>query len=158
MDPHIRLVEFNRAQTARRTVFPDPSDRLARRRLPSGALTTGIAPRPVARRPQGPGVARVLPFASDVEALGCTARCQRPRIDRARPQARAPDFVVSTNWRGLLAVLADREASRFSLRVRSRVTALLFGSVAFGRPPTRPVLKHGPRSLARARVIGSLET
>ena len=34
----------------------------------------------------------------------------------------------------------------------------LLGSVANGRFPVRPVLKHGPRSLTRAQVTGRYET
>jgi hypothetical protein len=42
--------------------------------------------------------------------------------------------------------------------VRARLAGVASGQWRIGRQPTRPVLKHGPRSLACARVMGSHET
>ena len=57
------------------------------------------------------------------------------------------------DWLGLLAVPADRGCLGTSF---TPVDAQ--GLWRIGRFPIRPVLKHGPRSLTCARVMGSYET
>ena len=63
--------------------------------------------------------------------------------------------VVGFDWGGLLAVRSD------CLIIVVGVASLSNGANGLrpiGRHPVRPVLKHGPRSLTRARVIGFHET
>ena len=70
--------------------------------------------------------------------------------DRGSPAAaRAPLPRCSFDWRGLFTVLADcLRRSGGALPCRHQ------GLWLVGRHPIRPVLKHGPRSLTCARVIG----
>jgi len=92
----------------------------------------------------------------------CVRReCYRPgrRWPSGRPwtqprplMARAAGALGAIKWGGLFSVLSDRVPSALAL------PSWRSGSVASRRPSTRPVLKHGPRSLTCARVTGFYET
>ena len=70
---------------------------------------------------------------------------------RARPRARAPGLRWAFDWSGLISVLSDRVWCMGSGCPELGTQ----GQWRLGRHPIRPVLKHGPRSLTSARVIGS---
>lgn len=100
----------------------------------------------------------------------------RPVTEGERPPPRPLRSLVGyvetrplPQWRGRGALLPAGSVDRcglFPVRHRPRLGARLRvchrlrvpGVRGEGRPPTRPVLKHGPRSLTRARVQGSVET
>lgn len=90
----------------------------------------------------------------------------RPPCDRGRETATAPAPLFggagvprsppgTVDRCGLFPV---RHRPRLGARLRVRRRLRAPGVRGEGRPPTRPVLKHGPRSLTRARVQGSVET
>ena len=92
-------------------------------------------------------------FGRSVIAPGAAGRLGERGNRRARPKARAAAVVGLFDWRGLFAVLVD---CWLSIGEPSRVGAQ--GRWRIGRHPIRPVLKHGPRSLTCARVMGFYET
>ena len=100
---------------------------------------------------QKPG-GKVAPASGrSVIARVAVARWRTEEPAAVRLRARALRGAVRLG--GLLAVLADRV--RVTGSVRSRAAS---GSVANRSVPIRPVLKHGPRSLTCARVMGFYET
>ena len=122
-----------------------PSRRPPPRGLPrEGALPRGGAPvsggagPPLPRRDRSPTPSRSPPHPApgDGPRAG-PARRGRGGLSPVRPGRVAPSGP---------GVPRPRRPSEASARGRRRC-----------RPPTRPVLKHGPRSLTRARVRGSHE-
>ncbi len=94
------------------------------------------------------------------EGSSASAECYSPSVFRPARGLRNPypppgeTLHVGGNfdWRGLLAVLVDR--CRRSCGAPSSTLRVCGESWL----PIRPVLKHGPRSLTCARVIGLYET
>ena len=93
---------------------------------------------------------------SVIDSGGVGPLADRGTFNPAVPALRLgrPAFSRRLDWRGLFTVLADRGASRSGSCSRAGTQGLWL----FGRPPIRPVLKHGPRSLTCARVMGFYET
>ena len=88
-------------------------------------------------------------FAWHCYRLACPDPLWGPRSRRV---GRLPGSCLGFDWRGLV-----RRVCR-PPRVKDLVSSRPYGSVATGSYSTRPVLKHGPRSLTCARVVGLYET
>lgn len=122
---------------------PSPRSPPCRRSTPAGVPPRGGSPR---------GGAPVSPFRGAGPPL--------PRRDRS--PVPAPLSPRGGPGAGRTVPSAPRASSRrrargVSLRGRPREKRSARGRRRC-RPPTRPVLKHGPRSLTRARVRGSRES
>ena len=120
------------------------------------ALSPGGAPRPVSfRRSEEPG--RGAPPADSFPSVGSyNPRLAGRRETEDRP-ARLPlsSLFARFDLRILLSGQWPLTASGHRAGMRGRVPD---GRWRIGRSSTRPVLKHGPRSLTCARVIGCYET
>ena len=81
-------------------------------------------------------------------------RTEEPLPRRAGPKARAPCFLATSR----LARTVHSACRPRRVKAWDRFRAGTQGLWPFGRPPIRPVLKHGPRSLTCARVTGLYET
>ena len=164
MGPHSRPAEFN-FSCGRAAVRADPvrrDGRTARRRLPRGALSAGRAPRPVRRRSEVSGKGSVAGPRGRVA-------CYSPRVRRpaGEPRSRSRRFRLPSGKARAPASARRVEGGLFHsvLRLPGESAA---GSLApvqeaqgpwrIDRHPIRPVLKHGPRSLTCARVVGLYET
>ena len=117
----------------------------ASHRAAAGALSARGAPRPVRRRSEASG--------QGDHDFGCGVIgpvCIGPLADRGRPRGRSRASCSGgrSNWGDCrqcpLTAIARRAGVSRPTRRRWRI----------GRSPVRPVLKHGPRSLTCARVVG----
>ena len=147
MGPQGSPSEFNLPVGDRRRVSIPPGDGRVVESSPVGALSAGHSPGPVravarSRRGQGSRLLR--------ESVLRPSRWAAP-ADRGTPAvARAPRPPDRSDLRGLFAVLADCRSSSG----RGPPESYTEGLWLIGRHPIRPVLKHGPRSLTCARVVG----
>ena len=159
MGPLSRLAEFNSSDGSECSAADPHGTVPGVSRAAEGALSARRAPRPVRRRSEvsgkggvvGLGRSRVtVPgFGGPPVNRGTASRRFRLPLGMARAPASAGRVED-----GLLAVCPDCRAGR--PRVRSRAEAK--GQWRIGRHPVGPVLKHGPRSLTCARVVGLYET
>ena len=118
--------------------------------VPACALFPGRAPRPVSRRSEASWEGDLRPVAEELRPRSC-GLVGRPRVFRG---VLAPVPPRAFDWGGLLtAVLTDRVCG-----FERGVLGVASGQWRIGRSSTRPVLKHGPRSLTCARVMGCYET
>ena len=114
------------------------------------ALSAGRAPRPVLGRSEGGEEGRWAPRGAYCYSLACPDPLWGPRSRRRRRAASlSRDVSTGRDW---ATVSADRFLGWTGVGPPAQ------GRWRIGRPSTRPVLKHGPRSLTCARVVGSYET
>ena len=97
---------------------------------------------------QKPG--RKVPSLGKSYSLSACWPGEGPRNARRRG---GPRPVRPFDWEGLFSVPPDRGWTRVGVS-----PLCLQGLWPVGRLPIRPVLKHGPRSLTCARVMGLYET
>ena len=153
MEPSSLGAGFNSAVGRDRGVA-DPQDGTRGPRSPPGALPAQRAPRPAGRRPQAPR-------EGSSSALRCPGVLQPGKALARRP---AVDVRRARSWLGRLVLSARSTGADCSqctptaCRLRRPTPSWRPVSVASRRPSTRPVLKHGPRSLTCAQVTGSYET
>lgn len=117
----------------------------------AGALSSGGAPRPFRERSKTVGEGGLL-FGVGVIAPTCR-RLAPGSTKTMRGRRRGRRIVGTFDLRGLLA-----QCFLTAFRYVRRTLPLARGPWLIGRQPVRPVLKHGPRSLTRARVAGLYET
>ena len=148
MGPQSLPGEFNSPSRLPRRC-PDPLDRPGGCGRPMDALSPGRAPRPVPRPPRAPEEGSSGPSGPEWFSLRRWAGCG----DRGSPPERGKRVGCrAIHLGGLLAVLPNR------VRLLGPSIPPSQGLRRIGRHPIRPVLKHGPRSLTRARVMGFYET
>lgn len=130
---------------------PDLSPRSppSRRSPPRGRSREGASPAGARRCPPAPASAGAgSPGGPGRPSHGATALPPRPASNRVgRGGADCPQCAPGGSRRRARGSLWVTPVGEASARGQRRC-----------RPPTRPVLKHGPRSLTRARVRGSHES
>jgi len=119
----------------------------------TGALSSGRLPRPALRAAKSlAGKVTDGPSAGGVIAQ--LVRCARRRAEEVLPPliTLRPSLLVTTGVDCFVSALPTASVGRVgTVREAS-------GQWRIGRSSTRPVLKHGPRSLTCAQVMGLYET